>query len=182
MVGVGEGRWQERERAPLGSLDREDRRQQLVDCSGGLGRLGRADPLWSPPVRGFSPPPAWTPEELPKTAPRRQWLRQRVGWAVGSKWCPKASGWTCGAPAMSPEPCGEAQSHIGLGDGRGQPIVRVCAMRTALQERQPHVTEQPELQSRLCCHAPPPLYLPTGLPLGFLETLPKANMLGLTPS
>ena len=71
LVGVGEGRWQERERAPLGSLDREDRRQQLVDCSGGLGRLGQADLLWSPPMRGFSPPQAWTPEELPKTAPRR---------------------------------------------------------------------------------------------------------------
>ena len=81
--GGGEGRWQEGVRAPVGSLAREDKRQQLVDCSEGLGKQGGADPLWSPPVRGFSPPQAWTPEKLPKAAP--QWAVAEAEGGVGSR-------------------------------------------------------------------------------------------------
>ena len=77
--GGGGARWQEGVRAPVGSLAREDKRQQLVDCSEGLGKQGGADP----PVRGFSPPQAWTPEKLPKAAP--QWAVAEAEGGVGSR-------------------------------------------------------------------------------------------------
>lgn len=81
---------------------------------------------------------------------------------------------------MAPEPCGEAQSHHQVAGGHGG-RGGSAHCESLCYENCPPGTQSPSFRARLCSHAPPSLYLPVGLPLGSLETLPKAKMLGLNP-